>query len=94
MELFVQLVNLYFDEDVSRQINRAFAEEAVLVPIKFTACRTKFVLLRLHDAYSGVYKPQTDHDIYRAPELDREEHCCSGEEDIHGVRAYHEARCA
>ena len=55
MELFVQLVNLYFDEDVSRQINRAFAEEAVLLPIKFTACRTKFVLFKAARCLALIY---------------------------------------
>ena len=51
-------------------------------------------MLGLNLPYSGVYNPQTDHNIYRALELDREESCCFGEEDMHLVRVYHEARCA
>ena len=35
--------------------------------------------------------PQTDHHIYRALELEREEPWCFGEEDMYGVRVYHEA---
>lgn len=47
-------------------------------------------MLGLDLPYSEVYNPQTDHHIYRAPELDREEPCSFGEEDMHGVRVYHE----
>ena len=71
--------------------NRAFPEETVHLAIKFTTCRTKFLLFRAAQClaliylYSGVYNPQTDHNIYHAPELDREEACCFNEEDLHGV---------
>ena len=48
-------------------------------------------MLGLDLPQSGVYNPQIDHGIYRAPELDREKTCCFREEDMHGVRVYHEA---
>ena len=55
MELFVQLVNLYFDEDVSHQINRASSEETVLLPIKFTTCRTKLLLFKAARCLALIY---------------------------------------
>ena len=48
-------------------------------------------MLGLDLPYSGICNPQTDHNVYCALELDREEPCCFGEEDMHGVSVYHEA---
>ena len=48
-------------------------------------------MLGLDLYYSSVYNPQTDYNIHRATELDREEPCCFGEEGIHGFRVYYEA---